>query len=186
MTELSGKIDNGKYAEIEITDFEGRSCNINGYISFKLKNQSKNTVNAYAKVHLYSKQNLLAATDYIEILDFKPQEEKTYQIKFSANEIASYNISLVSEVPDKTNIINLFGWELDLTNIFGLDLSNIKIFGVKLTEMFSWENVKTAGGNAFNWIKIFLADIPWWGYAIGGGIVLWHLPKGFLFGVFPF
>ena len=80
MTELSGKIDNGKYAEIEITDFEGRSCNINGYISFKLKNQSKNTVNAYAKVDLYSKQNLLAATEYIEILDFKPQEEKRREV----------------------------------------------------------------------------------------------------------
>ncbi len=184
--EIEGRTNTGAYAGMQITELNAKACNVNGYMSFKLKNESKSTVNCYAKIDLYSKQKLLAATKYVEILDFKSQEEKEYQVKFKANEIASYNISLVSEAPDKTNIINILGWEIDLTNVFGMDLSNLKIFGVKLTELFSWENVKTAGGNALSWMRVFLAAIPWWGYAIGGAIVLWHLPKKYLFGVFPF
>ena len=184
--QLNGKADNGVYAGMQVTDLEGKASNVNGYLSFKVKNQSNNTVNCYGKIDLYSKQNLLAATQYIEILNFKPQEEKDYQIKFKANEIASYDISLVSQLPDKTNIINILGWEIDLTNVFGMDLSDINIFGVKLTELFSWDNVKTAGGNAWSWIKIFLGSVPWWGYAIGGAIVLWYMPRRYLFGIFPF
>ena len=91
-----------------------------------------------------------------------------------------------SELPDKTNIINFFGWEIDLSNVFGMDLTEMSIFGVKLTDMFSWDNVKTVSSGAWDWIKVFLASIPWWGYAIGAGIILWYMPKGYLFGIFPF
>ena len=66
-----------------------------------------------------------------------------------------------------------------------MDLSNLTLFGVKLTDLFSWDKIKTAGGNAWSWFKILLESIPWWEYAIGAGIVLWHLPKGYLFGIFP-
>lgn len=170
---------------MHVTDLKGSACNVNGYITFRIKNQSKNAVTCYGKIDLYSKQDLLAATEYIEISNFQPQEEKNYQVKFKANDIASYKVSLVSELPDKSNIINILGWEIDLTDVFGMDLSNTKIFGVKLTDLFSWENVKTAGGNAWSWIQVFLASIPWWGYAIGAGIILWYMPKGYLFGIFP-
>ena len=93
----------------------------------------------------------------------------------------------ISEIMKKTstNIINILGWEIDLSNIFGMDLSDATIFGVKLTELFSWNNVKTAGSNAWNGFRVILAAIPWWGYAIATGIVLWHIPKGYLFGIFP-
>ena len=184
--QLNGKADSGSYAGMQVTDLNGRATSVNGYLSFKVKNTSTNTVNCYGKIDLYSKQNLLAATQYIEILDFKPQEEKTYQVKFKANDIASYDISLVSELPDKSNIINILGWEIDLTNVFGMDLSDATIFGVKLTDIFSWDSLKTAGGNAWSWFKILLESVPWWGYAIGAGIVLWYMPKGYLFGIFPF
>ena len=182
---IDGKVDSELYPGIEITDFKGRACNINGYLSFVLKNESNKTVNCYGKIDLYSRQNLLAATEYIEISNLEPKNQKEYQVKFSANEIDSYKISLVSEVPDKTNIINILGWEIDLTNVFGMDLSDSQIFGVKLTELFSLNNAKTVAGNALSWIRIFLAAVPWWGYAIGGFIVLWHLPKKYLFGIFP-
>ncbi len=183
---IEGNSDSGTYAGMQVSDLNGRASSVNGYLSFKVKNESNHTVNCYGKIDLYSKQGLLATTEYIEIANFKPQEEKNYQVKFKANDIASYGVSLVSEVPDKTNIINILGWEIDLTNVFGMDLSNTKIFGVKLTELFSWENVKTAGGNLWGAIKVGLASIPWWGYAIGAGIVLWYMPTRYLFGIFPF
>ena len=182
---IAGSADNGTYSEMHVINLKAAASKVNGYINFTIKNNSKNTVTCYGKIDLYSKQDLLAATKYIEIFNFEPQAEKNYQVKFKADDIAKYNISLVSEIPDKSNIINILGWEVDLTDVFGMDLSNTKIFGVKLTEMFSWDNVKTAGGNAWSWIQIFLANIPWWGYAIASGIVLWYLPKGYLFGIFP-
>lgn len=182
---IEGKANSGSYNGIEVTGLEGRATSVNGYLTFKIKNTTGNTVNCYGKIDLYSEQDLLAATEYIEILDFKPQEEKTYQVKFKANDIAYYDVSLVSELPDKSNIINILGWEIDLTNVFGMDLSNLTVFGVKLTDLFSWDNIKTAGGNAWSWFKLLLESVPWWGYAIGAGIVLWHLPKGYLFGIFP-
>lgn len=186
MIQLDGTADTGVYSGMHITDLKGSATNVNGYLTFNVKNNSNNSVTCYGQIDLYSKQNLLAATEYIEILNFQPQEEKNYQVKFKANEIASYKISLVSEIPDKTNIISIFGWEIDLTNVFGMDLSNFKIFGVKLTELFNWNNIKEAGGNAWSWFRTLSASVPWWGYAIGAGIILWYMPKGFLFGIFPF
>lgn len=182
---MSGNVNSGSYS-VSIGDATAKASNVNGYMQFSLRNESNSTLNCYAKIDLYSKQGLNAATQYVEVLDLVPNEKRNYQVKFKANEIASYEISLVSEVPDKTNIINVFGWEVDLTNVFGMDLTNVKIFGVKLTEIFTWDNVKTAGGNAWNWTKVILASIPWWGYAIGGAIVLWHMPSWYLFGIFPF
>lgn len=182
---LTGDASNGPYSQMSINDVSGRASNVNGYLNFRIKNESNETVNCYGKIDLFSKQNLLAATEYVEILDFKPSEEKDYTVKFKANEIASYNISLVSELPDKSNIINLFGWEIDLTDFFGKDISNLKLFGVKLKDLCSWSNLKSNGQNAWNWIKIYLASIPWWGYAIGAGIVLWYMPTRYLFGIFP-
>ena len=80
-------------------------------------------------------------------------------------------------------IISLFGWEIDLGNVFGMDLTNATIFGVKLTDIFSVDSIKTAGSNAWDVTVSILNSVPWWGYAIAGGIVLWYLPSGYLFGI---
>lgn len=174
-------------SEIVIEDVSGRASNVNGYMNFKLTNlSSSDDLNQYIKIDLYSKQGLHAVTKYIEIADVPAQTSKDYQIKFKGSELRTYNISVVSELPDMTNIINILGWEVDLSNVFGMDLSNLTIFGVKLTDIFAWDNVKTAGGNAWSWTVNLLQSIPWWGYAIASGIIIWYMPKGFLFGIFPF
>ena len=65
-----------------------------------------------------------------------------------------------------TNIIDIFGWEVDLTNIFGLgiDVSNIRIFGKSLSEIFSWNNIKGTGKSFWSWFITLTTNIPWWGY----------------------
>ena len=183
---IDGNMDNGVFSGMEMKDLGGRASNVNGYLSFTLKNISDSNINCYGKIDLYSRQNLLAATKYIEIFDFSPKQEKEYQIKFSANDIAFYDVELVATIPDKTNIINILGWEIDLSNVFGMDLSDIKIFGVKITELFSWNNAKSAALNAWEMFTLVASSVPWWGYAIGGAIVLWYMPKKYLFGIFPF
>lgn len=174
-------------SEIIIEDVSGRASNVNGYMNFRLTNLSPyDETNQYIKIDLYSKQGLHAVTKYIEIADVPSQKSKDYQIKFKGSELRIYEISVVSELPDMTNIINILGWEIDLSDVFGMDLSNLKLFGVKLTDIFAWDNVKTAGGNAWSWTVNLLQSIPWWGYAIASGIIIWYMPKGFLFGIFPF
>lgn len=174
-------------SNIAVEDVTGKASNVNGFMSFNLvNNSSSNLDNQYIKIDLYSKQGLLAATKYVRVQDVPASATKTYQVKFKGNEIRGYEISLVSELPDKTNIINILGWEIDLTDVFGFDLSNLRIFGVKVASLFSMENLQTAGSNAWNWSAGVLASVPWWGYAIASGIILWYMPKGFLFGVFPF
>jgi hypothetical protein len=175
---------------IYIDEVSGKASNVNGFMQFRVSNSSENNNKEYIKLDLYSKQGLLASTKYIEITDLNPGSTKTYQVKFKGTEIRTYNISVIDEsmLPDKTNIINVLGWEIDLSNVFGLgiDLTNMSLFGVKLTDLFNASNIKAAGGNAWTWIVNFLNSIPWWGYAIGAGIILWYMPKGYLFGIFPF
>lgn len=170
---------------IIIDNDAGKATSMNGYMQFRISNKSKAKCTDYVKIDLYSEQGLLAATKYVEITDLNAGHAKTYQVKLKGNDLSSYKISIVSELPDKTNILNIFGWEVDLTNVFGLDLSEISIFGVKLAEFFTWDNIKTTGSNIWNFTANLLESIPWWGYMIGWWIVLWNMPSKFLFGFFP-
>lgn len=187
---ISGSF-NGDYqgtgTRFSIQNVSAEACNVNGYISFDLINTTGKFIDkCYAKIDLYNEQKLLADTKYIEISNVHPDYKQRFNIKFKANNIEKFAISIQSNLPDKTNIINVFGWEIDLTNVFGLgiDLSNLTIFGVKLTDLFSWDNAKTTLGRFGNWSIAFLESVPWWGYAIGGTIVLLRLPVFYLFGIF--
>lgn len=181
---MSGEVVSS--STIIIDNDAGKATNVNGYMQFRLSNKSNSKCDDYVKIDIYSEQGLLAATKYVEITDLDPGYTKNYQLKLKGNNFSSYKISIVDEAPDKSNILNLFGWEIDLTNVFGMDLSNLTLFGVKLSEFFTWDNIKTTGGNVWNFTLALLDTIPWWGYTIGWWIILWHMPKGFLFGFFPF
>lgn len=160
---------------INITDVSGRATNVNGNMKFRLTNDSANLENLYVKIDLYSKQDLLAVTRYLPITDLPVGSSKEYQVSFKGNGIRRYEISIVNNAPDKTNILNILGWEIDLTNVFGMDLSDATIFGVKVTEIFSWDSAKTAAGNMLDWTVNLLESVPWWGYAIATGIIIWYI-----------
>ncbi len=181
---MTGSIDTSGYG-ISIDEVSARATNMNGNMKIRITNNSETYNKLYLKIDLYSKRGLLATTKYVEINDLKVGDSKEYQIKLKGSELRKYNVSIIHEnlVPDRSNIISIFGWEIDLTNVFGMDLSNATLFGVKLTDLFSVDSVKTAGGNAWNWTLRILRSIPWWGYAIATGIVIWNLPAGYLFGI---
>lgn len=174
-------------SDISIDEVSGKASNVNGYLQIKVSNNSSYpSGKKWIKLDLYSKRGLLGLTKYIEVSDIEPGATKEYQIKFKGSEIRKYEMAMVDELPDKANIISILGWEIDLTNVFGMDLSQATFLGVKLTDLFSWDGVATAGGNAWNWIVQLLSSVPWWGYAIGAGLIIWYMPKGYLFGIFPF
>ena len=172
-SKISGTFD-GYYEEINdslsIKDTIAKACNINGYLNFDLINSTESYIDkAYMKVDLYNKQNLLADTEYIEILEMQPGDSKNYNIKFKANNIEKFNISIIKNTPDKANIIDILGWEVDLSDVFGLgiDLTDVTIFGTKLSDLFKWSNVKSKGQIFFLWFLQLVRGIPWWGYGIG-------------------
>lgn len=184
--ELTGDVAPSQYA-VSIENVSGRATNVNGYMNFTLKNNSSNYApKDYVKIDLYSKQGLNAITKYVEVPELAPGASKDYQIKLKGTALRSYKLEVVDELPDKSNIISIFGWEFDITNVLGMDLSNFSIFGVKLTDIFSWDGLVTGAGNAWSWIVQLVSSVPWWGYSIASMIIFWHMPKGFLFGIFPF
>lgn len=172
---------------IIIDNDAGKATNVNGYMQFSLSNKSEAMCDDFVKIELYSKQGLLAVTEYVAITDLAPGHTKTYNVDLKGTELRTYKLSIVDQAPDKSNIINILGWEFDLTNAFGLgiDLTNLSIFGVKIKDIFTWNNLKTAGGNAWDFAVNFAEAIPLWGYIVGAGIVFSHMPVGFLFGFFP-
>lgn len=182
---------NGIFTELEIVDEDSRATNVNGYMKLNIKNNmNSNLEKGYLQIDLLNERNLLAETDYIEINNLNSGEKRNYNIKFKANNIERYRISLIEQAPDESHIIRIFGWEIDYkklgidpTNLFGLgiDLTNLFGTGIDLTELIDFEKIKQGGISAWNFCVDFATSIPVWAYVIAGGIVLWNLPSGYLF-----
>lgn len=170
---FTGAINN----DLEVTVEESKATNVNGYLIINVKNTTGHYIKkCCAKIELFTERDVLASTKYVDISDFDVNQTKKFKINFKGTDIAKYAVSLQEDSPDKTYILDLFGFEVDLRNVFGMDLSSI----------INPENIKETGLNIWNLTLGFLKTIPTWGYLIAGGIVIWYMPKGFLFGIFPF
>lgn len=176
---------------IDIQIEEASSSKTNGSIIYKITNNSNEKItDKYVKLDLYNEQGLLAATEYIKIDELEPGESKNYNVKFKGSDITDYKIATLSEseIPDKSNLISILGFEFDLSNVFGINLENTKLFGKRVKDIFDvnkLDGVKGKAKNAWGWAVNFAKAVPWWGYVIGGGIILWYMPSGYLFGIFP-
>lgn len=186
---ITGIINNtayikGIFTELEITDKGSRATNVNGYINLSIKNNmNSNIEKCYLQVDLYNKRNLLAETEYIEVTNLNSGADKNYNIKFKANNINKYKVSLIEEAPDESHIIRLFGWEFDYKKL-GIDPTNLFGLGIDITgiiENINWEKMKQGGISVWNFCVDFVTSIPAWAYVIAGGVVLWYLPSGYLF-----
>ena len=177
---INGEINNN--LGIEVIDNESRATNVNGYMNLSVKNNlSSNLESRYMKLDLYNKQDLLALTEYIDISGLKENEMKDFYLKFSANNIEKYKISVVNEKPDTSGIIRLLGFDINYGKYLeklGIDLTNV--FGIDLTSL-TWDKVKEGGKTAWNFVLNFAKSLPTWAYVVASGIVLWNLPAGFLF-----
>ncbi len=182
---VDGKVDSnlitdGGTSNITIAVEEAKASNVNGNLKIKITNTSGHFIEkCCARVDLYSRQNLLAATKYIELNNFEAGETRNFEIKFKAKEIARYEITLLESAPDKSNIINILGWEFDLSNVFGMDLTGLKKY-------FTIDSIKSGASTAWQFAIKVANSLPTWAWLIAAGIVIWHTPKGFLFGIFPF
>ena len=179
---ISGEIDcfyEGTESDFDIQNFNAKSCNINGYMSFDFVNTTgKHIDKCYIKINLYDQQDLLAHTEYVEINDMKPDESRKINIKFNANHIKRYDISVVQNIPDKTNILNILGWEIDLTNVggLGIDLTKVKIFGKNIGEfiknVFDKDKIKSTGNKFLDWALPKVRIFTTWPYVLAALLLI--------------
>ena len=173
--------DNAASSELTVEVLEASSTSQNGRIKLKITNTSGHFIEkCAARIDLFTKRNVLAATEYCELNNFEVDESRIIEIKFNATDIASYKVTLQEEAPYKDpNVVNILGWDVNLKNILGLDLSKYK-------NMIDGESIKN--GLSYRWglALNFARSLPTWVYVVATGIVVWHLPKGYLLGIFPF
>lgn len=162
--------------QLTINVSEAKATNVNGYVMLDITNNSNEYIDSsYAKIEFIDKYDLNAITEYATITDLEPGESKNYKITFEGNKIEKYNIRFVSEIPDKSHIINLFGWEIDATNVFGLGIDLTNVNGVDLTQYMSWDGMKTLASTGWIWAVNIAKSVPVWGYVIASLIVIWYL-----------
>lgn len=172
--DISGNAYNSD--ELTINVEKAKATNVNGYMEFNVTNDSNNNIDSsYAKIEFIDEYNLNAITDYVIIKNLEPGESKNYKINFEGDKIEKYNVSFVPEIPDKSHIINLFGWEIDATNLFGLGIDLTNINGVDITQYFSWDGMKSLASTSWVFISNLLRTVPAWGYMVGALIVIWYL-----------
>lgn len=172
--DIEGIVNNNDNLTIDVE--KAKATNVNGYMDMNIKNDSSEYLEKYyAKIDLYDKYNQESVTEYALISDLQPGECATYKISFRGEKINRYSVELVSEVPDKTNIINILGWELDATNLFGLGIDLTNIYGVDITQYLSIDGIKNGAKQAWDFGVDFAKDIPAWAYAIAALTILWYL-----------
>ena len=171
---IEGSIKGNDNIKVEV--LESKATNVNGRMDVKITNDSNEKIDsAFAKIDLLDEYGQVAITKYTTIENLEPGDYKDYKISFRGNKIKGYNVELVKEIPDKTNIINILGWEFDKTNLFGLGIDLTNINGVDISEYFKLENIK--GFLVDKW-KVgvgIVKSIPIWAYAIASLCILWYM-----------
>jgi len=171
----TAQVDENSGITTEVIDARGTS--VNGFIRVKATNTTGHDIDkCYAKVDLLNKYGQVAATEYVEIDNWKNGESRELDIDYKGNDITGYKISYVEEKPEpKEGVIDVLGYEIDTKDIFGIDLS----------KYLDLDMIKAKGLGLWNWFKLFCKSIPTWAYVIAIGIVIWNLPRGYLLGIFP-
>ena len=111
--------------EIQIEVDEAKSTFVNGYVKGKLTNNSDSDIHSkYVKINFLSKKGNVILTKYLDIDELKAKETKNFTINFEAENIKSFNMSIVDEyIQEKSNaqLINLSDAENE-------EIKNISIF----------------------------------------------------------
>jgi hypothetical protein len=167
----------GEDNNLKVEVLSANATNINGKMRVRVTNTSGHDIDScYAKVDLYNDLGNVVSTEYIKVEDFKNGASREYDINFSAKNVEGYKIALGEkepEVPD--GIVNIMGWDVDMSNVFGMDLSRFK-------GLFNGNDVKNGLKTGWDYSIAFAKRVPWWAYAVGAGIIAYYTPMGYMFG----
>ncbi len=169
--------DAGENNDLRVDVLSASATNVNGKMRVRVTNTSGHDIDScYAKVDLYNDQGHVVGTEYIKLEDFKAGAHKDFDINFHAKNVAGYKVALVENEPEvPEGIVNVLGWEVDLSNIFGMDLSRFR-------DLFDKDGFLKGVKSGWDLSVAFAKRVPWWGYAIGAGIIAFYTPMGYMFG----
>lgn len=176
--EVQGTATGNDKLAIEVSD--SKASNVNGHMDIKVTNTSDEYIDkAYAQVDLIDEYGKVVSTEYITVEDLAPGESKSYKVKYDGNSIKGYKVAVVDEIPDKSNIINILGWEVEKDNVFGtgIDLTNLKVFGINVGEKIidAFSGAKKYGRAGWTFFMSLVNFVPMWAYAIASLIVISYL-----------
>ena len=169
--------DAGDNNDLRVDVLSASATNVNGKMRVRVTNTSGHDIDScYAKVDLYNDQGHVVGTEYIKLEDFKAGAHKDFDINFHAKNVAGYKVALVENEPEvPEGIVNVLGWDVDLSNIFGMDLSRFR-------NLFDKDGFLKGVKSGWDLSVAFAKRVPWWGYAIGAGIIAFYTPMGYMFG----
>lgn len=77
---------------------------VNGRINGTIQNNDANNLNGkYLKIDLYTSRDILVGTKYLQISNLEVNAQEKFSTYFKAQDVESYDISIVNEVPQNTN-----------------------------------------------------------------------------------
>ena len=169
--------DAGENNDLRVDVLSASATNVNGKMRVRVTNTSGHDIDScYAKVDLYNDQGHVVGTEYIKLEDFKAGAHKDFDINFHAKNVAEYKVALVENEPEvPEGIVNVLGWDVDLSNVFGMDLSRFR-------NLFDKDGFLKGVKSGWDLSVAFAKRVPWWGYAIGAGIIAFYTPMGYMFG----
>lgn len=169
--------DAGDNNDLRVDVLSASATNVNGKMRVRVTNTSGHDIDScYAKVDLYNDQGHVVGTEYIKLEDFKAGAHKDFDINFHAKNVAGYKVALVENEPEvPEGIVNVLGWDVDLSNVFGMDLSRFR-------NLFDKDGFLKGVKSGWDLSVAFAKRVPWWGYAIGAGIIAFYTPMGYMFG----
>lgn len=87
---------------------ELQASSTNGFIKGKIINNTENIIkNKWLEIKLYSKNDVLMGTKYVEIDEIKAKEEKEFEVHFKFNKVEKAEVNIINEKPQQ-EIDNIF------------------------------------------------------------------------------
>jgi len=101
-SDMHGYEINVDFNQLYVEVSEAKSSKRNGYINGIVKNNSDTNIeNKYLKVTLLSKKKVVIDKKYIKIDKLEPKEVRKYEVKFDNDNVKTFTIELVDEVPEE-------------------------------------------------------------------------------------
>ena len=167
----------GENNDLKVEVLYASATNVNGKMRIRVTNTSGHDIdNCYAKVDLLNRSGEVVGTEYINIKDFKNGDSRLFDINFKSKYVEGYKVAIVEnepEVPD--GVVNILGWDVDLSNVFGWNLS-------KYRNLFDEKGIFKGLKSGWDFSIAFAKRVPWWAYAVAAGIIAYFTPMGYMFG----
>lgn len=103
--------------KIKVEIDTAKATYVNGYVGGKVTNEGEEQKEAYVKIELCSKRDMLLGTKYVKIENWKQGETKEFEMGFKLTDVEYCKVSVIDEIPEQTTDEDFFSIHLTFTRI---------------------------------------------------------------------